>query len=128
MLTHNLLLLRVHNLDPIPMDCMYQVFTRLRHMVGALKPLDQWALAHRPTHHCPGWSPVLTAAFIHILRWKDRMLPWCLVDGFQVVGKIPPSGIHRDTEEQERTDEELRAELLGTNAIKYVNELEKNCR
>ena len=41
-------------------------------------------------------------------------------------GNIPPSGIHRETEEHGRTYEELRAELLGTNAIDYVNELERN--
>ena len=45
-----------------------------------------------------------------------------------MVGTIPPSGIHRITEDSEWADGELRAELLGTNAVEYVNELEKNLR
>ena len=51
-----------------------------------------------------------------------------LVEGFQVVGKIPPSGIHRVTEDSEWTGQELRADLLGTNTVEYVDQLEKNLR
>ena len=123
-------------LGPQAMTWRYEVFKSLRRMATAMRPLDVWALNHRPTRHCAGWAPVLTSGFIHLLRWEDRTLPWCLVEGFQVVGKIPPCGIHRTIdstadakwpwhEEEEWTDEKLRSELLVTNAIEFINELEK---
>ena len=82
----------------------------------------------------------MTAAFIHVLGWRDRTLPWALVAGFGVVGDIPPSGVHRPLEpttigqSHQPTDpnthqshQELRRQLLGQNAIDYVNQLESKC-
>ena len=106
----------------------YKVFKALRQMARALKPLDKWALQHRPTRHCDGWSPVLTAAFVHLLKWQDKTLPWALVHGFQVVGRIPESGIHRRIEKTDKSNKEMRSNLLGQSAIDFVDELEKDRR
>ena len=105
-----------------------KVFEAIRRLARALAPLDAWALAHRPTRHSQGWSPALTAAFVHLLGWKDRTLPWALVEGFQVVGAIPASGVHRPLEPEHQDDAELRAALLGDNAIAYIDELENDKR
>ena len=72
----------------------YQKFKRVRQLARALAPLDAWALAHRPTRHCQGWVPVLTATFIHLLDWKDRDLPMVLVVWLPGCGKDPDQ---RDT-------------------------------
>ena len=97
-------------------------------MAKALSPLDRWALNHRPTRHCPGWAPVLTAAFVHLLEWRDRALPMALVEGFQVVGAIPASRIHRPLDTEVRSNEALRSELLGPSAIRYIDSLEADVR
>ena len=102
-----------------------KIFGNIRQLARALAPMDQWALSHRPTRHCPGWAPALTAAFIHILQWSDRTLPRALVEGFQVVGQIPASGIHRQLVQQTRDDKELRASLLGDSAIHFIDKLER---
>ena len=96
-------------------------FNIVRKLARALAPLGEWALAHRPTRHCLGWSPVLTAAFVHLLRWRDRTLPWALVAGFQVVGNIPASRIHREVEPAVHITAELRGRLLDDSAIEYVS-------
>ena len=100
------------------------IFNSIRQLARALAPLDHWALSHRPTRHCAGWAPALTAAFIHILQWSDRSLPRALVEGFQVVGRIPTSGIHRQLSQETREDEDLRASLLGDSAIDFIDKLE----
>ena len=77
------------------------------------------------------------AAFIHLLGWRGRTLPWALVAGFEVVGDIPPSGVHRPLEpttigqshqpsdpNAHTSHHDLRRQLLGQNAIDYVNQLE----
>ena len=104
------------------------VLSALRRLAAALAPLDRGALRHRPTRHCAGWAPALTAAFVSILDWKDRELPWALVHGFQVVGAIPPSHIHRAVGDPLHSDAELRADLLGENAVSFIDKLEADLR
>ena len=119
-------------LGPAAAQWRYRKFGALRKVARAVAPLDEWALAHRPTRHCTGWAPVFTAALIHLLQWRDRDLPWALVEGFQVVGTIPACGIHRPLEEQQQgpaeqqraTDADLRNQLLGESAVAYVDQLE----
>ena len=45
-----------------------RVIRSIRQLARAFAPMDEWALSHRPTRHCPGWAPALTAAFIHLLQ------------------------------------------------------------
>ena len=54
-------------------------------------------------------------------------MPWALVEGFQVVGKIPESGIHRKIDCEDYSNEYLRTELLRTSAT-FVDELEADTR
>ena len=127
-------------LGPDALSWRYWVFDAIRKLARSIAPLDEWALSHRPTRHCKGWAPVLTAAFIHLLDWRDRTLPWALVAGFAVVGEIPPSGIHRPLEpttighshrptdpNTHATHQELRQQLLGQSAKDYVDMLESKC-
>ena len=124
-------------LGPGASSWRYQVFDSIRKLARAVAPLDAWALQHRPTRHCDGWSPVLTAAFVHLIGWRDRGLPWALVAGFQVVGAIPTSGIHRQLEPDSGDqvnaqvpldNDALRASLLGSKAAQYVDQLEGQLR
>ena len=128
-------------LGPGAASWRYWVFDAIRKLARALAPLDVWALKHRPTRHCDGWAPVLTAAFVHVLGWRDRDLPWALVAGFHIVGDIPPSGIHRPLVQEstpgpgtsrpptgQTRNDELRRELLGDNAVNYINKLESNLK
>ena len=125
-------------LGPDAMQWRYQAFGALRKVGRAVAPLDAWALDHRPTRHCRGWAPVFTAALIHLLKWRDRELPWALVAGFRVVGDIPVCGIHRPLDQPEQTetssadrlgkDTELRDHLLGVSASTYVDQLEANLK
>jgi len=50
------------------------------------------------------------------------------VAGFQVVGAIPPSRVHRALEAEEMDNLELRENLLGQNAIDFVDALESDTR
>ena len=76
-------------------------------------------------HHVPGMKPALIAFMIALLQWLDRDLPRCLVDGFAIVGDVPPSGIFRPVEPDSG---ELLTPLLGNDAEQYVNSLEKDVR
>ena len=105
-----------------------RVSATLRKISRALAPLDNWALNKRPTQHVAGWSPVLTACWVSLLDWPDRDLPLCLVEGFQVIGRIPPSNIHKKVEYEDIPDADLRAELLGDNAAAFVDSLETDLR
>ena len=118
----------VARLGPAAAGWRSRIAKSLRKLATALRPLDQWALAHRPTTHVDGWSPALTAAFVSLLDWPDRELPWCLVQGFQVVGRIPPSGVHKQVDADDTTHEELISLLLGESAAEFVDELEADTR
>ena len=115
-------------LGPLAPAWRNKVLASIRRVATSLAPLDRWALNHRPTRHCPGWAPVLTAAFVHLLRWEDRDLPWALVAGFQVVGAIPPSRVHRVLDEDAKDNNELREGLLGQSAMDFVDGLEADQR
>ena len=63
-----------------------------------------------------------------MLKWKDRDLPYALVEGFQVVGDIPPCGIHRKIDSNVKGDGEARQNLLGHKAEEFIAKLEADER
>ena len=71
---------------------------------------------------------MLTACWVSLLDLPDRDLPLCLVEGFQVIGRTPPSNIHKKVEYGDIPDADLRAELLGDNATAFVDSLETDLR
>ena len=98
--------------------------TQLRCLARIVEPLDRQLLAARPVHHVPGMKPALIAFVITLLDWPDKELPQKLVDGFEIVGRIPPSNIFCPVEPQ--TLPELP--LLGADAARYVDQLESDLR
>ena len=95
---------------------------------GALNSMDAHALKKRPVKHVKGMAPAFTAFWTSLLDWPDPALPYALVVGIQVIGLVPSSGIHRPTGDPGCTDTQLRQELLGSSAIAFVDELEKDLR
>ena len=81
--------------------------TALQEVASALAPLDAWvkAAAHRPLNViqiAKDFGVVVSCAIIDATReedgsggWPDTELPWCMLMGFPITGKIPSSGLFR---------------------------------
>ena len=101
---------------------------QIRLLSRCLAKLDKHALKHRPSKHVRGWAPVFTAAWISILEWEDRSLPWDLVKGFKVVGRISPSGVMMPIPHEDEPDSACLEKLLGAAAVEFADELEADTR
>ena len=99
----------------------------LRKLQRAVQHLDAFALSLRPVGHVPGIRPVLTAMLIVGLHWPDTELPSSLVHGFQLIGRLAPTGIFRPVSTSSTTDAELRNGFFST-AAEYVDSLEADNR
>jgi hypothetical protein len=98
----------------------------LRSVVRALRKMDTWARAQRPTQALPGMSPVFTAVAVVVLDWVDVTLPYKLVTGFELMGNIGKAGVYRDLE-QPIVGAPL-SEFYGKQAITFVDSLEADLR
>ena len=105
-----------------------KVFGAIRAVARAVAKLDKFGLSRRPCKRDAGWRPVFTAVWVSLFRWRDRGLPYCLISGFKVVGRIGASGVHRPIQCEDWTDEDILAELLGPNAKAFVDDLEADTR
>ena len=90
--------------------------------------LDEYALSRRHTKvDCfPVLRPFTVAVVVVALRWPDRGLPMCLVEGFDLADDIEASQLFRPIEERSlgkpvplRPNEQL----FGEDAAQFVDEL-----
>ena len=96
----------------------------LRTIKRWLRPLERHALAARPKHTVGEMSPTFVAFFVALFDWADKGLPMKLVEGFEISGDLEPSFVHHAVEHQLQDGASARRELLGANAIDYVDKLE----
>jgi len=96
-----------------------------RKIVAALSRLDSFARNQKHTivEAFPGLAPMTIAFAIKLLKWPDESLPWCCVNGFPIVGVIPPTGVFRPVDSTAEHPEPSEAELLGDNALAWLREL-----
>lgn len=106
----------------------------LGRLAEAVSCLDDAARAWRPIaiDGAPGVRPVFVAVLVTLLRWPDTDLPMRLIEGFQLGGEIPISGVLRPVPRTqvgapvEGLEEET---LLGPAAAQFVDDLEaRPCR
>ena len=101
--------------------------SKLRSIARATAKLDEAFLAIRHCKHVAGMKPVWAAVMIVLLDWPDTWLPWKLIFGFEIAGRIHSSGVLRPVESTKHGELE-REDLLGEAAVKYVDELERDKR
>ena len=71
--------------------------------------------------------PAGIAAICTLLRWPDRMLPRCFMEGFPVIGEVAESGVYKRLPEKPLTFD-INKDFFGAPAIKFVNDLEKGSK
>ena len=72
-------------------------------------------------------SPTFVAFFIALFGWHDRRLPLKLVFGFEISGDLEACHIYRKIEPNISDGALARDELLGQNAIEFIDGLEDQC-
>ncbi len=102
------------------LDQCHQVFCSV---IKAIAPLETWVGQHRSSTArlvASSKQPVAAATMVALLRWPDRDLAGHLLQGFPIVGTLPPTGLFRPLHP---SDEEDPQAWLGDSAVSAVDEL-----
>jgi hypothetical protein len=98
-----------------------RMWTIVRQVAAALHPLDEYARSHRLVHHVAGKAPAFAAFLVAVFGWRDASLPWDLVQGFPLIGDVPPSHVLREKPVEATVPLE---DFVGNASIAYVDHLE----
>jgi hypothetical protein len=69
--------------------------------------------------------PAGIAANVVLLRWPDRQLPRCFVEGFAVIGEVPESSVFKRLPDKPVLHD-IYKDFFGAPAVKFVNSLERS--
>ena len=89
------------SLRPDALRISSERFKVLRQLARTCSPADSYLLSLRHTQHVKGMRPLFTSLVEAGLRWPDKGHPSRLISGFEIVNKVPSSGLFRPIEEPE---------------------------